>query len=658
MMTPQVVALYARVSSQQQKEEQTIDSQVAALREYAAKEGHVIVDEWVFKDEGYSGAVLRRPALEALRDLAAQGHLDVVLVYSADRLARKYAYQVLLLEELRRSGVEVLFLNSSRGETAEDELLLQFQGMIAEYERAQIAERTRRGKVHRARSGDVSVLSGAPYGYRYVAKSDSHAAYYEIIESQAHVVRDIFRLYTQEGKSIGAIARQLGDSGILTRSGKTRWERSTIWAMLRNPAYVGRAAFAKTQVVDRPKKPVRGTRQRGGGARPAREERPQEQWIEIHVPAIIDETAFSLASEQLERNKRFAARRTKEPSLLQGLLVCRNCGYAYYRSSTRTKKHKLYYYRCLGSDNYRWEHGRVCTSTPHRQDRLDKLVWDAVLELLVDPDMVRQELERRLEEGRRSNPTKKRQEQLQREITRYEKASSRLIEAFQEELITLEELRSRIEVLRKKGNSAKAQLQGILTHIRDEESFLRLYENFETFLAKLRERAQTLSVEEQQKILRLIVKEIHVEKDRIIIKHSIPQLDREPNAGYPLCTRSPLSLAGECSTGRGRQGVGSTRTRIRPLCGRYAGLRQIEEGRRARHALTGPSLRQTPPPSQLVQECGSSRVEPPLSRLRLLGSAGKEGADARITAIAQGDEGSGSPDYPPHQRQESGTHSP
>ena len=159
-------ALYARVSSERQKEEQTIGSQTEALKEYAQANGYTVVPEWIFQDEGYSGAILKRPALERLRDLAAEGQIETILVYSPDRLSRKYAYQVFLMEEFARHGVETVFIKSPPASTPEEQLLVQFQGMIAEYERAQIAERTRRGKKHRAKTGLVNVLSGAPYGYR------------------------------------------------------------------------------------------------------------------------------------------------------------------------------------------------------------------------------------------------------------------------------------------------------------------------------------------------------------------------------------------------------------------------------------------------------------------------------------------------------------
>ena len=171
-------AIYARVSSDRQKENHTICSQLAALEEYAGSHGYLVPPEWRFQDEGYSGATLLRPGLEALRDLAAAGHIEVALVYSPDRLSRKYAYQVLLAEELSRCGVELVFLKAPSGSTPEDQLLVQFQGMIAEYERAQIAERSRRGKRHRAHQGSINVLSGAPYGYRYVRKSDATKSHF------------------------------------------------------------------------------------------------------------------------------------------------------------------------------------------------------------------------------------------------------------------------------------------------------------------------------------------------------------------------------------------------------------------------------------------------------------------------------------------------
>jgi DNA invertase Pin-like site-specific DNA recombinase len=201
-------AIYARVSSDKQREENTIASQTAALVAFAREQQFEVPQEWVFEDDGYSGASLIRPGLERVRDLAAEGLIQAVLIYAPDRLSRRYAHQILLIEELARAGVETLFVRAPRGSTPEDELLVQFQGMIAEYERAQILERSRRGKRHRARQGEVSVLSGAPFGYRFIRKTDHSAAYYQIDEEQARVVRRMFERtgnpHLQATRSLGA----------------------------------------------------------------------------------------------------------------------------------------------------------------------------------------------------------------------------------------------------------------------------------------------------------------------------------------------------------------------------------------------------------------------------------------------------------------------
>jgi site-specific DNA recombinase len=241
------VAIYARVSSEQQATANTIESQLAALQQRVRADKFSLRSEFQFVDEGYSGATLVRPALERLRDLAADGGLDRLYVHSPDRLARKYAYQVLLVDELQRAGVEVIFLNRELGRSPEDDLLLQVQGMMAEYERAKILERSRRGKRHAADSGSVNALSGAPYGYHYIDKhSGGGQARYEIHLEQATIVRQLFEWVGRERLTINAVCRRLQQAGIPTQTGKQAWDRTTVWGMLKNPAYKGMAAFGKT----------------------------------------------------------------------------------------------------------------------------------------------------------------------------------------------------------------------------------------------------------------------------------------------------------------------------------------------------------------------------------------------------------------------------
>jgi site-specific DNA recombinase len=516
-------AIYARVSSDRQKENHTIASQTAALIEYAQKNGYSVPPEWVFEDEGYSGAILVRPGLEALRDLAAEGQIAATLVYSPDRLSRKYAYQVLLSEELSRCGVELIFLKAPAGATPEDQLLVQFQGMIAEYERAQIAERCRRGKKHMAQQGGVNVLSGAPYGYRYVKKSDTSTAFYEVNETEARVVRMMFEVYTQQGLSINAIARLLNERRIATRTGKGRWERSTVWGMLRNPAYRGTACYGKTEQRLR-QRVTRPLRQRK--ALPSRDvgghERPRAEWIEIPVPALVSEEMFVLAQEQLEKNKHHSPRRTVEPTLLQGLLVCEQCGYGLYRTSTHTSKQNRNYYRCIGSDGYRRLNGPVCTNRPVKQDYLDQFVWSEIIRLLEDPGLIQTEIDRRREAAKKADPLRKREEELRREQARAEKSSERLVTAYQEGLLTLSQLRQRMPPLQKQTQAVESELQSLKMAAVDEAKYLQLAESLAGFRSKLRVRAEVLDIAVRQQILRLLVKEVLVGSDTVTLRHSIP----------------------------------------------------------------------------------------------------------------------------------------
>ena len=522
-------AIYARVSSKRQAKDQTIGSQLAALRAHAADSQLEVPEEWVFCDEGHSGATLVRPALEALRDLAAQGCLDVVLCYSPDRLARKFAYQALLIEELARCGVRVEFVKGPRGDSPEDQLLVQFQGMFAEYEKAQLMERYRRGKAYRAQAGSVNVLSGAPFGYRYVRKTPDSAARYEILQHEAVLVAEMFRRYADDGATIADLARWLASQGVPTRTGKHRWDRSVIWGMLRNPAYAGRAVFGKTQAIHEQPALNRVARLQGRTTpRPVKTvDRPRQEWTEIPVPPIVDQDTFARVQQRLEDNKKFATRNSAiPPSLLQGLAACAACGYGYYRTSTRTARKKIYYYRCLGSDNYRYEGGRVCGNKPVRADYLDTVVWDHITGLLADPALIRAEIGKRLEQARTSDPVTRQRTQIELALAKAATSIAAMIQAYSEQLITIDELRARMPDLRAREASLRAQLDALDAQAADRDAYLKLADHLEGFLARLRGSAATATTDDRRRVLRLLVKDVLIGPEKITIRHRIPV--REP----------------------------------------------------------------------------------------------------------------------------------
>jgi site-specific DNA recombinase len=547
--------IYARVSSARQKKDETIASQTAALREHAAGLGLEVPAEWVFEDEGHSGATLIRPALEHLRDVVASVGIDVVLCYSPDRLARKFAYQALLIEEFARVGTRVEFINGPRGDSPEDQLLVQFQGMFAEYEKAQILERYRRGKAHRAKGGSVNVLSGAPFGYRYVRKTEYAGAAYEIIEHEAVLVAELFRRYADDGASIAELTRWLTEYGVPTRTGKHRWDRSVIWGMLRNPAYTGRAMFGKTRVVQESPGLNRVARRQGRSTPRASKavDRARAEWTEIPVPAIVSPDTFDRVAHRLADNKRFAARNSKNPSLLQGMAACAGCGYGYYRTSTRTTNKKIYYYRCLGSDDYRYEGGRVCGNKPVRADYLDTVVWEHITGMLADPHLIRTEIDKRLDSARTADPVARHRKRLDTALAKASSAIARMIEAFGEQLITIDELRARMPDLRARETSLRHQIDALDAQLADRQAYITLAADLEDFLTQLHRNAEASTVEERRRVLRLLVKDVLIGSEKITIRHRIPIRERITSEQHPDNTDTEGDHQPHCPVRWGRK---------------------------------------------------------------------------------------------------------
>jgi site-specific DNA recombinase len=294
--------------------------------------------------------------------------------------------------------------------------------------------------------------------------------------------------------------------------------------MLRNPAYAGRACFGKTMRTEQPAGLNRSARL-AGRSTPRHYtvlDRPREEWLEIPVPALVAEDTWHRVQRRLEDNKRYVSRNSTNPSLLQGICVCDSCGYAYYRTSTRTTNKIIYYYRCLGSDDYRYEHGRVCANKPVRADYLDGVVWDHISDLLADPALIRTEITKRLAQVRTTDPATVQPKRLHAGLAKAREAITRLIGAYQEQLISLDELRSRMPELRTRETSLRQQIDALDAQLADRAVYLKLADNLEDFLASLRSKAAAATVAERQRVLRLLVKDVLVGPDKIIIRHSIP----------------------------------------------------------------------------------------------------------------------------------------
>ncbi|MFV1968773.1 MAG: recombinase family protein [Pirellulaceae bacterium] len=567
------VGIYARVSSDQQSQQQTIQSQVSALRERVIADGHSLPEQLCFLDDGVSGATLLRPALEKLRDIAYAGGIHKLYIHSPDRLARKYAWQVLLVDELHSHGVEIVFLNHTMGASPEDDLLLQMQGMFAEYERAKILERSRRGKRHAAQRGSVNVLSGAPYGYRYITKQEGNGtAAYEVIEDQAAVVKQVFEWVGCDRLSIGEVSRRLKERGVRTATGKTWWDRTTVWGMLKNTAYMGSAAFGKTRTGERRKRPMP---QRGHSKTPRRTgstyDTSKEDWLLIPVPAIIDEALFETVREQLDANRKQASQRKRGARyLLQGLVKCSCCGYAYYgkkvsRSSAKGKV-AWAYYRCVGTDAYRFGGQRVCDNKQVRTDKLDEAVWNDVCELLRNPDLLREEYERRLASS--SQPSAHRLS-LKKQLDQSRRTVNRLIDAYSDGVINRDEFDPRLERARTQLTQREEKLAQSQAADAEREALQDSLQCLESFASQIEGGLDEADWHTRREILRTAIDHVQVEPYQIRITYRINFplfLNRQKNSkSLHFRWRRALATVGEPATGRFGQGTPTTRAPLLPV---------------------------------------------------------------------------------------------
>ena len=532
------MALYARVSSEQQAQQETVESQVAALKQRIKTDGHLVSPHDEYIDEGFSGATLLRPALERLRDRVAEGALEILYVHSPDRLARKYAYQVLLLDEFRKHGVATIFLQGPSGHTAEDELLVQVQGMIAEYERAKILERSRRGKLYRARQGSINVLGGAPYGYLYVKKTDQTPASYRVLLPQAKVVRQIFRSLAHEQKSIGQISRDLNTAQVETPAGARQWNRSTIRNIAMNPAYIGKAAFGKTESVEsnktlRPRRGSKGISKHHTTQRP----RPEAQWISIDVPSIVSREVFETAQEQIARNRKLSERNGRCRHLLQGLTVCRLCGYSFCGASTNRSPAKggaVYtYYRCAGSEGPRFAGGAVCNNRPVRAQPLEEHVWNAVTDVMLNPSRIFEEWSRRQKHHGAPAELQERRDEAMRTLATHERGLQRLVDAYEIGAVDLNELKTRSDAVRARIQRARREADDADQALQKSGQLRLVIARVDDFANRVRERLNELSWHERRQIIRMLVESVEIDESGATIVFRLPTINTDPIATSP-----------------------------------------------------------------------------------------------------------------------------
>jgi site-specific DNA recombinase len=428
--------LYARVSTEDQAERYGLGAQLRELRAHAAARGYII-DGTEFIDDGVSGATLDRPALRRLRTAIRDGAIQVVCIVDPDRFSRKLAHLLLLTEECERAQIRLEYLTTPRSDTPESRLLEHVKGVIAEYEREKIRERTVHGRLEKARRG-LRVAARAPYGYRL---DPTHPGGLLIDEPTAAVVRRLFRECVDTGRSVRGLTRLLQAESIPAPKGG-RWATSEVARILRSSTYAGQWAYGRVR--------REGTQTR---------RRDPADWIMVPVPALVEPTQWAAAQAQLARNRqRHSGRPAAQPSLLRGLLRCGVCGRPMHGWTAHRGPRRYRYYRCAGDDRLRVTTVTRCTALVPAAT-VDTAVWTAVSRLLQRPDLLAGRLAAsRVRLGVREVEVRSEVEHLRRQRIELGRQTQRVLAFLDDETLPTEELRMRLRVLEARRTDLTARL--------------------------------------------------------------------------------------------------------------------------------------------------------------------------------------------------------
>ena len=528
------VATYARVSSESQEARGTIGSQLEALRRKMSELGYEVVREYT--DDGYSGARLDRPGLDALRDAAEAGLFEQVWCLTPDRLARSYAYQILVTDELARHGVRVHYLDAPLlDDDPEATLLVQVQGVIAEYERAKIAERNRRGRLFRARAGEI-VYRLVPYGYRRIPRGPAGPCHLEVFEPEAIVVRRIFDDFVAGGYSMRRICRRLYEDGIPSPTGNQTWSIACISKMLSNPTFKGRALYNRHQALP-PTSGRKSTRNKP---------RPPEEWIEIPVPAIVSEEVFE-AAQRVARNHSYFSPRRSQPErwLLRRLVVCGYCGVKTYCQGSKARTgRELRYYVCNRRRSL--EAGgpdRACPQPSTRAEELDSLVWEQLRRALLQPDvLLKGQAVLGMRTGQPDDELLSAQlKRLDRRLQQTDAERRRVVDLYQMQAIELPEFQTRHREVIDRHRQLEQEREALVRQRQELALNNRLARRVESFASRVRRGIEALDFEQRQRLVRLLVEEVRVTGPNVQIHLRIPLDEPPPGDGPPRSRPRPTA---------------------------------------------------------------------------------------------------------------------
>lgn len=525
-----VAGYYARVSTGRQENEETIDSQKEEIKERIKKDNCYLSPEYEFADDGWTGTILARPGLDALRDVIKQKEIKVLYVYDLGRLSRDFTYQLLLLKEFEDEGVKVVSLHDINPENGEQNFMRNIMGAFHDYERIKIAERFRRGKLHKAKNGLLINGSGL-YGYTYIKKTDKKPPKIVINETEAEAVRKIFNWLGNEGKSIKQIVKLLYETKIHPRKMKNEfWSTGPILRLLRCDSYItGTIYYNKNEAVETKchRKEEKYRKIKKG----SRRVRPRTEWYPYKVPKILDDwDLFNRVQKILDNNRRHGPRRKAYDYLLSGLIYC-ECG---QRRAGNGKNNGHYYYRCTDRI-LRHPLPPECKSPALNARVLDKVFCDELVKYLTDSKNVNQIAEDYLKAQAVDESEEREKQTHLHNISKLEEEERRCVRLHIEGEIEFEafkELKSDI-------NKRKKDEEGELKRLNELTKDINI-DNVELaeFCQEVKEVLQSLNYSSKSLLIRDVI-------DKIVMKGKTNEVEvmghipiNHLNIGYELISRN------------------------------------------------------------------------------------------------------------------------
>lgn len=501
------LAIYARVSTEEQREGQNIDSQIAELEHFCRDKTWLIVG--TYKDEGWSGGVMERPELDRLRDDARKGVFDAVVINDVDRLARDVAHLGVIKRDLEKRGVKVIFRKLPADTSPTYNLMVNILGSFAEFEREMIADRTRRGRRHKVEVRKQYLGGNTAFGYRYLPKD--HLAgtegVLEVDPAEARLVSQMFAWVDQEGLSARAVMRRLNKLGIPPKMGAEQWAKSTVQRILRSEIYTGVWHYNKFQGCE-PKDPSKSPRYRRQ-SKCSHRQRPKSEWIPLVLAdalRIVPRDRWERVQQQLNRNITFSPRNEKHSYLLKGLVKCGACGSRYVGDPC----HGRFYYRCIAR----------CKGLPTVPEHvLDSAVMEAVRRFVITPEVILKPLRQlRNAEVQENHERTRAAKSAQTMLTRLKAEEERVLEAYRTGVITPAQLGQQLETIKTRRSGLDSQTSEVTLEIPlvDTEKAITEY------CAEAANNLAGFSHERRQEFLRALINTIMFHGNQITIQGRIP----------------------------------------------------------------------------------------------------------------------------------------